>query len=91
MRSRPVRARASAPGLRRKLAKAVYEMYRFGFVARRGDHSGIFVSDRRWQITPAGTDALKESLSRYYGQDNGEQLPVDDKTDSAVINGEKVD
>lgn len=55
------------PGLRRKIAKAVYEMCRHGYAAKRGLHlPDGFAKYRRWQITPAGQEAIDGSMTRYY-------------------------
>lgn len=54
-----------SPGLRRRLAKAVYEMQRHGYADRRRKHDATFYAkDRRWEITPSGRDALKASEAR---------------------------
>ena len=54
-----------SPGLRRRLACAVYEMHRHGYVARRGEHSASFPAKyRRWEITPAGRDAIGASMPK---------------------------
>jgi DNA-binding HxlR family transcriptional regulator len=60
---------ADSPALRRMLAKSVYEMHRHGYVARRGDHGPLsFAKHRRWEITPAGRDAIAASMDRQFGE-----------------------
>ena len=82
---------ADEPGLRRRLACAVYEMCRHGYAARRGEHdSSSFAKHRRWQITPAGRDAIEASMVRYAESTgiDADRIRIEDAALSACVEGD---